>query len=97
MKLLRLRTQGNGPYQLRRKLFEQHTAAWNRQAALFLADMRGFAATQNLPKRPQCPQFRWLQTVYLRDVLQRLPEVKAALTSTFGSILKMDSTKKAIR
>jgi len=33
----------------------------------------------------------------VRDVWSRLPELKAAITSTGGSILKIDSTKKVCR
>ena len=40
------------------------------------------------------PSSRWLLSVYAQDILQRLPEVKAKITSIFGNILKMDSTKK---
>lgn len=39
----------------------------------------------------------WLLTVYSHDVLSRLDEVKARVTSVFGSILKMDSTKKVTK
>ena len=35
--------------------------------------------------------------VYIRGVLQRIEEVKASITSTFGRILKMDSTKKIVK
>ncbi|KAL8581634.1 hypothetical protein ACOMHN_049190 [Nucella lapillus] len=34
--------------------------------------------------------FSWLQTVYVKDVLQRLDDVKASITSTFGHMLKLD-------
>lgn len=37
------------------------------------------------------------RSVYVRDVLLRLPELKAQLTGTFGRILKMDSTKKIVK
>lgn len=40
------------------------------------------------------PKHRWLMQVYAQDVLQRLDEVKASITSLFGRVLKMDSTKK---
>ena len=33
----------------------------------------------------------------MRDVWSRLPALKAAVTSTFGEILKVDSTKKVCR
>lgn len=48
------------------------------------------------PKMLPVPQFRWLMQVYLQDVLMRLPDVKAEITSTLGRILKMDSTKKIV-
>jgi len=35
--------------------------------------------------------------VYLRDVMDHVVDVKASLTSTFGSILNLDSTKKLTR
>ncbi|RXN02785.1 hypothetical protein ROHU_001849 [Labeo rohita] len=40
------------------------------------------------------PKHRWLMQVYAQDVLQRLEEIKATITSQFGRVLKMDSTKK---
>lgn len=35
--------------------------------------------------------------VYAQDILQRLYEIKATITSQYGRILKMDSTKKVSR
>ncbi|KAM6906791.1 uncharacterized protein PEZ65_017941 [Lycodopsis pacificus] len=46
---------------------------------------------------PPLPSPVWLLTVYGYDVLTRLDEYKARITSTFGSILKMDSTKKVTK
>ena len=43
---------------------------------------------------PTLPKAGWLVTVYCRDVLSRVEEVKAYITSTFGSVLKINSTKK---
>ena len=42
---------------------------------------------------PQFPGPKWFLAVYIRDVWSRLPELRA-VTSVFGSILKVDSTKK---
>ena len=47
------------------------------------------------PEMPPVPSPIWLLTVYGYDILTRLDEYKARITSTFGSILKMDSTKMA--
>ncbi|XP_070402869.1 uncharacterized protein [Nothobranchius furzeri] len=49
------------------------------------------------PQMPPVPSPVWLLTVYGYDVLMRLDEFKARITSTFGSILKMDSTKKVMK
>ncbi|KAI4799896.1 hypothetical protein KUCAC02_016435 [Chaenocephalus aceratus] len=46
---------------------------------------------------PTLPSPIWLLTVYGYDVLTRLDEYKARITSTFRSILKMDSTKKVTK
>ncbi len=46
------------------------------------------------PLLPALPKPKWLLAVYARDVLGRLHEVKAKITSVFGCVLKMDSTKK---
>ncbi|KAK5612018.1 hypothetical protein CRENBAI_002028 [Crenichthys baileyi] len=49
------------------------------------------------PEPPQLdvvPSCKWLLSVYSQDILARLEDIKAHITSTYGSILKMDSTKK---
>ena len=35
--------------------------------------------------------------VYTEDVRSRLPQLKAAITSTYGRVIKIDSTKKICR
>lgn len=67
--------------------------------ALYLTHCDAFARSpvivtpsfQNPPVQAQSP------TIYCQDVMLRLDEVKAAITSTFGRVLKMDSTKKIVR
>ena len=46
------------------------------------------------PSLPTLPKAGCLLAVYCREVLSRLEDVKAYITSTFGSVLKIDSTKK---
>uniref|UniRef100_A0AAV2JMW0 Transposase n=1 Tax=Knipowitschia caucasica TaxID=637954 RepID=A0AAV2JMW0_KNICA len=46
---------------------------------------------------PIVPKHRWLMQVYAQDVLSRLGEVKASITSLSGQVLKLDSTKKIVR
>lgn len=43
------------------------------------------------------PFCQWLTTVYSFDVQSRLEEVKAAITSVYGRVLKCDSTKKVVK
>ena len=39
----------------------------------------------------------WLMSVYARDILSRLPQLLATCTAIFGSVLKIDSTKKVYK
>jgi hypothetical protein len=50
------------------------------------------------PPAPQkIPSRKFFVNVFCRDVMSRLEEVNASLTSVFGRILKVDSTKKVVR
>ena len=37
---------------------------------------------------------RWFMSVYARDILSSLPQLLSTCTGVFGSVLKIDSTKK---
>lgn len=41
--------------------------------------------------------YSWLMSVYIRDILSRLPQLLASCTAVFGSVLKLDSTKKVCK
>ena len=45
------------------------------------------------PKFVMIPTAQWLLTAYVQNIMPRLDEMKSSITSTFGSIIKMDSTK----
>ncbi|XP_068424141.1 uncharacterized protein [Clinocottus analis] len=102
---LRSRTLGNSANQLFNTLREQHSEAWMRRGIRYLGICEQFLALCSargqtpppLPPMPPLPSPVWLLTVYSYDVLSRLDEYKARITSTFGSILKMDSTKKVTK
>ncbi|KAK0140599.1 hypothetical protein N1851_022414 [Merluccius polli] len=91
---------GNSPTQLYNKLCEAHTEAWMRRSIHYLSVMEPFASIGVVrrytppPNLPPVPQYGWLLLVYCHDILSRLEDVKARVTSIFGTILKMDSTKK---
>lgn len=46
---------------------------------------------------PKVPKPGWLMQVHAQDVLSRVDEVKASVTSLFGQVLKIDSTKNVVR
>ncbi|XP_074506424.1 uncharacterized protein LOC141776613 [Sebastes fasciatus] len=101
---LRSRTLGNGANRLFNTLRENHSNAWMRRAIQYLGVCEQFLALCSVrgrfpppPQMPPLPSPIWLLTVYSYDVLTRLDEYKARITSTFGSILKMDSTKKVTK
>jgi hypothetical protein len=52
------------------------------------------ASAPHIPTMPAVPKFRWFSNIYVKDVFMRLDDIKAAITSVHGTILKMDSTKK---
>ena len=86
---------------LSHRLREQHSEEWLHRTAAYLTACEPFASShlvsttfKSPPALPDLPRPEWLLTVFISDVCLRLDEVKAKITSTYGSILKMDSTKK---
>lgn len=102
--LLRSRTLGNTPTALHNKLLEMHTEAWARAQLSYLSDceLHDKSRKRLCPSDEQkyaepvplrsVPGPKWFLACYVRDVYSRLAELKAAITSVFGSILKMDAT-----
>ncbi|XP_051788181.1 uncharacterized protein LOC127529213 [Erpetoichthys calabaricus] len=96
---------GNGANRLRRYLLEEHTRSWMLRSKKYLFAFAKFitsgaepSATPPLPPRmTPVPGAKWLLSVYTREVASRLEETKARITSIFGSILKMNSTKKVTK
>lgn len=99
--LLKERTLGNSASRLRACLVEQHTREWMARSMSYLSVLRklrvpGAEPQQvSLPPMHPVPCVSWLISVYVREAASRMEETKARVTSIFGSILKMDSTKKA--
>nr|XP_033932916.1 uncharacterized protein LOC117440791 [Pseudochaenichthys georgianus] len=86
---------------LRSFLVEQHTAEWMRRSIPYLHTCRRVevAGVQMPPPQPPpqmvpVPSSGWLLSTYVLESFTRIEELKAKATSTFGSILQMDSTKK---
>ncbi len=102
IRLLRDRTLGNSPARLVRQLKENHGEEWLNRLAHYLGECADFVDRPSLnpvvcqepPEPIDIPTSRWLLSVYGRDILSRIGHIKASITSIFGNILKMDSTKK---
>ncbi|MCI4379009.1 hypothetical protein PGIGA_G00222900 [Pangasianodon gigas] len=100
--LLRERTLGNSPTTLARQLKENHGEEWLHHLAHYMEECAVFAdrpsflpvAFQEPPEPIEVPTSKWLLTIYGKDIISCLDHIKASITSTFGTILKMDSTKK---
>ena len=99
--LLRSRTLGNSPTALRNTLHELHSEEWLRGQLDFLTacqrHKKGLASPMTYLQPsppPPFPSSRWFLAAYVRDVWSRMDSLLAAATSTYGSILKIDSTKK---
>lgn len=108
VRLMRQRDLGYSSSQLQKQLEEQHTEVWLQKQLQFLTDCSGIARAAStglvapvtigdMPVMMPVPKHRWLMQVYSQDVLGRLDEIKASITSLFGRVLKMDSTKKIVK
>jgi hypothetical protein len=105
IRLLRQRGLGNSTTQVQKKLSEQHSEAWLQRVAHYLTEAKAFMDAHGSglidqvnfeeppPMRPVLTP-AWLLHIYGRDVMTRVDEVKATITSVFGEVLKVDSTKK---
>lgn len=99
---MRERTLGNSTRKLYNQICEQHSEACLHRMLQFLNAREPFHVqaakglfTLDKPQpMPPVPKSNWFLAVYLRDVIARIDQTKAKITSTFGSILKNDSTKK---
>lgn len=102
IRLLRERGLGNSPTRVIKQLKENHSEEWLQRLARYTTQCVDFLSGpgvlpitfQEPPAPTVVPSCKWLLTVYSQDILTRLNEIHARITSTHGSILKMDSTKK---
>ncbi|XP_016115196.1 uncharacterized protein [Sinocyclocheilus grahami] len=95
-------TLGNSATMLYHKLCEQHSEDWMERTLQYLSACERFQGTTTRPitpppPMPPVPTAQWLLSVHAEDVRSRYSELKARVTSVFGSILKMDSTKQVAK
>lgn len=70
-------------------------ARYTAECIAFMANPCLLPPSFQEPPQPEViPSYKWILTVYSHDILHRLEDIKASITSTYGSILKLDSTKK---
>ncbi|KAK3524874.1 hypothetical protein QTP86_010602 [Hemibagrus guttatus] len=105
IRLMRERTLGNSPTRLAKQLKENQWEEWLNRSAHYMEECVAFANCPSLfPVTPQEPPepievltSKWLLSVYGKDIMSCLNHVKASITSKFGNILKLDSTRKIIK
>ena len=108
IRLLRQRSLGNSSTVLQKKISEQHGEKWLQRSIQYLTECKyfkessdsGLILPQSFEEPPAfvpVPKYKWFLTVYVQDIMARVDYIKASITSTFGRILKMDSTKKIVR
>eukprot|EP00794_Sanderia_malayensis_P021122 gene21122-23194_t len=108
LSMLRSRRVGNSPTALQALLHELHTETWLTRQAEYLHDcisyrkgvMSHSALSSNfepVEAFKSLPPASWFLAAYARDVWSRRESLKASLSSVFGSILKIDATKKTCR
>ncbi|XP_072293385.1 uncharacterized protein [Eucyclogobius newberryi] len=102
IRLLRQRGLGNSPTRLLKLLKEGHSEEWLDRVSHYTEECLHFQSQPGLipiifqdpPEPAVVPSCKWLLSVYSQDILTRLDDFRARITSIYGSILKMDSTKK---
>ncbi|XP_037829912.1 uncharacterized protein LOC119616758 [Kryptolebias marmoratus] len=102
IRIIRDRTQGNSSARLLKQLKENHGEEWLNRLGHYLEECANFVNQPSLspvvcqepPEPAVVPTDRWLSSVYGRDILSCIDHIKASITSTFGTILKLDCTKK---
>ncbi|CAB4020973.1 Hypothetical predicted protein [Paramuricea clavata] len=108
IRLLRQRSLGNSSTVLQKKMSEQHGEKWLQKSIQYLTECKYFAQAsksglilakefEEPPKFVPVPKYKWFLTVYVQDIMSRIDHIKASITSTFGRVIKMDSTKKIVK
>ncbi|KAJ4939221.1 hypothetical protein JOQ06_028677 [Pogonophryne albipinna] len=103
--MLKPRTVGNSSSYLQQALEEVHSEEWARHTIEYLADCElhkkrstmtqsDVAVYMRPPRFSPLPLAQWFETVHANEILGHLEEMKGIITSTYGRILKLDSTKK---
>ena len=106
--LMRSRTAGNSATALCNNVRELHSEEWLWKSDYYVSACERHMDSRNRLGLPSCtydngpvyvspPGVKWFMATHIRDIYFRLPWLKACATSVFGTILKVDSTKKITR
>lgn len=106
--ILRSRTLGNSTSAFRNNILELHSEEWLQKMTNYLQDCirhrDGIASMMSSPPTYQpvqefkaIPTAQWFLSTYARDVMSRMDSLKGTITSAFGEVLKVDSTKKILK
>ncbi|XP_053406185.1 uncharacterized protein LOC123525390 [Mercenaria mercenaria] len=101
------RTLGNSSSYLKQAVEEIHSEDWGRRAIQYMSacelHQKGCRLTGNSISYQPPPSYRplplaqWFETVHANEVLLHASEMRGSITSTYGKILKLDSTKKVTK
>jgi hypothetical protein len=102
---MRSRTLENSSNSLWNNVTKMHSDEWMRKAVAYLSDCERHKISRKrlgipdvtcatLPFFHNPPGCKWFLVTYVRDVWSRLPALKSRINSVYGTILKIDSTKK---
>lgn len=101
VRLMQCQTPGKSATAMYRHLCARHKEQWMAQATEYLSVLKKFqdlsTVTVRVPQMMPVPSPSLLLAVYAKDALTRLGEMKARVTSIYGSILKMAFTKKVTK
>ena len=102
--LMKQRTLGNSSTNIKCSLDEIHSEEWGKRVMQYLTACElhrrkaglGIPATayEPPPAFQPLPTAAWYETAHVFEVTRHINEMKAIITSTYGRILKLDSTKK---
>ncbi|KAK7926306.1 hypothetical protein WMY93_008616 [Mugilogobius chulae] len=80
-------------------LREQYEEGWIRKQLQFTTAIKSSAGAVSFDDRdmpttmPSFPKHAWFMQVYIQDALSRMEEIKASITSLFGQVLAIDTSK----
>ena len=99
--LLKSRTIGNSHFALQNNLREIFFTEYLFKSLKHKSGLQKFQQQPPVYKIVESfknvPTYKWFIYAYVKDVCSRSDCLKASLTSVFGDIIKIDSTKKILR